>query len=136
MEYTKQLILSCLLNICQKVSPDGGKIPKGMCVLWWRGSWELVHLRSDRACHLQLGYFSPPRRSGRGEVQRGIDRAVHPRLRDASDPPPRPLTSGDCGRDISCKYSQLGVSAGIPCVSVVPGQASGCTVVSCGFCID
>ncbi|XP_037366275.1 HEAT repeat-containing protein 1 isoform X2 [Talpa occidentalis] len=28
MEYTKQLILSCLLNICQKLSPDGGKIPK------------------------------------------------------------------------------------------------------------
>ncbi|NXL89938.1 HEAT1 protein, partial [Alectura lathami] len=27
MEYTKQLILSCLLNICQKLSPDGGKIP-------------------------------------------------------------------------------------------------------------
>ncbi|XP_016055352.1 PREDICTED: HEAT repeat-containing protein 1 [Miniopterus natalensis] len=28
MEYTKQLILSCLLNICQKLSLDGGKIPK------------------------------------------------------------------------------------------------------------
>ncbi|XP_063469499.1 HEAT repeat-containing protein 1 isoform X2 [Symphalangus syndactylus] len=28
MEYTKQLILSCLFNICQKLSPDGGKIPK------------------------------------------------------------------------------------------------------------
>ncbi|XP_017382092.1 HEAT repeat-containing protein 1 isoform X2 [Cebus imitator] len=28
MEYTKQLILSCLLSICQKLSPDGGKIPK------------------------------------------------------------------------------------------------------------
>nr|XP_020013060.1 HEAT repeat-containing protein 1 isoform X3 [Castor canadensis] len=28
MEYTKQLILSCLLNICQKLSPDGGRIPK------------------------------------------------------------------------------------------------------------
>uniref|UniRef100_A0A8C6C499 HEAT repeat-containing protein 1 n=1 Tax=Monodon monoceros TaxID=40151 RepID=A0A8C6C499_MONMO len=28
MEYTKQLILSCLLNICQKLSPDGGKVPK------------------------------------------------------------------------------------------------------------
>uniref|UniRef100_A0A667HQ23 HEAT repeat-containing protein 1 n=1 Tax=Lynx canadensis TaxID=61383 RepID=A0A667HQ23_LYNCA len=28
MEYTKQLILSCLLNICQKLSPEGGKIPK------------------------------------------------------------------------------------------------------------
>uniref|UniRef100_A0A8C0R8Q6 HEAT repeat-containing protein 1 n=1 Tax=Canis lupus dingo TaxID=286419 RepID=A0A8C0R8Q6_CANLU len=28
MEYTKQLILSCLLNICQKLSPDGGKISK------------------------------------------------------------------------------------------------------------
>ncbi|XP_036863197.2 HEAT repeat-containing protein 1 isoform X3 [Manis javanica] len=28
MEYTKQLILSCLLNICQKLSPDGSKIPK------------------------------------------------------------------------------------------------------------
>ncbi|XP_006216540.1 HEAT repeat-containing protein 1 isoform X2 [Vicugna pacos] len=27
MEYTKQLILSCLLNICQKLSPDGGGIP-------------------------------------------------------------------------------------------------------------
>ncbi|XP_005320409.2 HEAT repeat-containing protein 1 [Ictidomys tridecemlineatus] len=28
MEYTKQLILSCLLNICQKLSPDDGRIPK------------------------------------------------------------------------------------------------------------
>ncbi|XP_008057279.1 HEAT repeat-containing protein 1 [Carlito syrichta] len=28
MEYTKQLILSCLLSICQKLSPDGGKISK------------------------------------------------------------------------------------------------------------
>lgn len=27
LEYTKQLILSCLLNICQKLSPDGGRIP-------------------------------------------------------------------------------------------------------------
>ncbi|NXU49691.1 HEAT1 protein, partial [Turnix velox] len=27
MEYTKQLILSCLLNICQRVSSDGSKIP-------------------------------------------------------------------------------------------------------------
>ncbi|NXJ78102.1 HEAT1 protein, partial [Trogon melanurus] len=27
MEYTKQLILSCLLSICQKLSSDGGKIP-------------------------------------------------------------------------------------------------------------
>ncbi|XP_069464033.1 HEAT repeat-containing protein 1 isoform X2 [Ambystoma mexicanum] len=27
LEYTKQLILSCLLNICQKLSPDGGKVP-------------------------------------------------------------------------------------------------------------
>ncbi|XP_012428027.4 HEAT repeat-containing protein 1 [Taeniopygia guttata] len=27
MEYTKQLILSCLLNICQKLSSDGGKVP-------------------------------------------------------------------------------------------------------------
>uniref|UniRef100_A0A8C3FEI2 HEAT repeat-containing protein 1 n=1 Tax=Chrysemys picta bellii TaxID=8478 RepID=A0A8C3FEI2_CHRPI len=26
MEYTKQLILSCLLNICQKLSPDGSRI--------------------------------------------------------------------------------------------------------------
>ncbi|XP_074846218.1 HEAT repeat-containing protein 1 isoform X2 [Carettochelys insculpta] len=25
-EYTKQLILSCLINICQKLSPDGGRI--------------------------------------------------------------------------------------------------------------
>uniref|UniRef100_G1L2M3 HEAT repeat-containing protein 1 n=1 Tax=Ailuropoda melanoleuca TaxID=9646 RepID=G1L2M3_AILME len=30
MEYTKQLILSCLLNICQKLSPDGGRIPKAV----------------------------------------------------------------------------------------------------------
>uniref|UniRef100_A0A8C3JLC2 HEAT repeat-containing protein 1 n=1 Tax=Calidris pygmaea TaxID=425635 RepID=A0A8C3JLC2_9CHAR len=29
MEYTKQLILSCLLNICQKLSSDGSKIPAG-----------------------------------------------------------------------------------------------------------
>ncbi|XP_074229366.1 HEAT repeat-containing protein 1 isoform X2 [Camelus bactrianus] len=27
MEYTRQLILSCLLSICQKLSPDGGRIP-------------------------------------------------------------------------------------------------------------
>ncbi|NWW83175.1 HEAT1 protein, partial [Climacteris rufus] len=27
MEYTKQLILSCLLSICQKLSSDGGKVP-------------------------------------------------------------------------------------------------------------
>nr|XP_033791447.1 HEAT repeat-containing protein 1 [Geotrypetes seraphini] len=27
LEYTKQLILSCLLNICQKLSPDGSRIP-------------------------------------------------------------------------------------------------------------
>ncbi|NWX89570.1 HEAT1 protein, partial [Nothoprocta pentlandii] len=27
MEYTKQLILSCLLNICQKLSSDGSRIP-------------------------------------------------------------------------------------------------------------
>ncbi|NWV31460.1 HEAT1 protein, partial [Grantiella picta] len=27
MEYTKQLILSCLLNICQKFSSGGGKVP-------------------------------------------------------------------------------------------------------------
>uniref|UniRef100_A0A6Q2YKF7 HEAT repeat-containing protein 1 n=1 Tax=Esox lucius TaxID=8010 RepID=A0A6Q2YKF7_ESOLU len=26
LEYTKQLILSCLLNVCQKVSPDGGPV--------------------------------------------------------------------------------------------------------------
>ncbi|XP_044532879.1 HEAT repeat-containing protein 1 [Gracilinanus agilis] len=30
LEYTKQLILSCLLNICQKLSPDGSKIPRGI----------------------------------------------------------------------------------------------------------
>ncbi|KAL1264047.1 hypothetical protein QQF64_004402 [Cirrhinus molitorella] len=28
LEYTKQLILSCLLNVCQKLSPDGGPIGK------------------------------------------------------------------------------------------------------------
>ncbi|ROL40980.1 HEAT repeat-containing protein 1 [Anabarilius grahami] len=28
IEYTKQLILSCLLNVCQKLSPDGGSISK------------------------------------------------------------------------------------------------------------
>uniref|UniRef100_A0A8B9TSS4 HEAT repeat-containing protein 1 n=1 Tax=Anas platyrhynchos TaxID=8839 RepID=A0A8B9TSS4_ANAPL len=27
MEYTKQLILSCLLNVCQKLSSDGSKVP-------------------------------------------------------------------------------------------------------------
>jgi len=37
MEYTKQLILSCLLNICQKLSPDGGRIPKGMCLVGGKG---------------------------------------------------------------------------------------------------
>ncbi|XP_039991801.1 HEAT repeat-containing protein 1 [Xiphias gladius] len=26
MEYTKQLLLSCLLNVCQKLSPDGGPV--------------------------------------------------------------------------------------------------------------
>ncbi|KAF4800678.1 hypothetical protein TURU_041932 [Turdus rufiventris] len=30
MEYTKQLILSCLLNICQKLSSDGSKVPAGI----------------------------------------------------------------------------------------------------------
>ncbi|KAG7492749.1 hypothetical protein MATL_G00017170 [Megalops atlanticus] len=28
MEYTKQLILSCLLNVCHKLSPDGGPVSK------------------------------------------------------------------------------------------------------------
>ncbi|KAI1886943.1 hypothetical protein AGOR_G00200970 [Albula goreensis] len=28
MEYTKQLLLSCLLNVCQKLSPDGGPVSK------------------------------------------------------------------------------------------------------------
>ncbi|XP_026078718.1 HEAT repeat-containing protein 1 [Carassius auratus] len=28
LEYTKQLILSCLLNVCQKLSPEGGPISK------------------------------------------------------------------------------------------------------------
>ncbi|XP_043109963.1 HEAT repeat-containing protein 1 isoform X3 [Puntigrus tetrazona] len=28
LEYTKQLILSCILNVCQKLSPDGGPISK------------------------------------------------------------------------------------------------------------
>ncbi|CAL8284634.1 unnamed protein product [Merluccius merluccius] len=27
MEYTQQLLLSCLLNVCQKLSPDGGPLP-------------------------------------------------------------------------------------------------------------
>ncbi|GLD57809.1 HEAT repeat-containing protein 1 [Lates japonicus] len=27
MEYTKQLLLSCLLNVCHKLSPDGGPVP-------------------------------------------------------------------------------------------------------------
>uniref|UniRef100_A0A1A8RMW0 HEAT repeat-containing protein 1 n=2 Tax=Nothobranchius rachovii TaxID=451742 RepID=A0A1A8RMW0_9TELE len=27
MEYTKQLLLSCLLNICSRLSPDGGPVP-------------------------------------------------------------------------------------------------------------
>ncbi|NWV24353.1 HEAT1 protein, partial [Origma solitaria] len=30
MEYTKQLILSCLLNICQKLSSDGSKVTAGI----------------------------------------------------------------------------------------------------------
>lgn len=29
MEYTKQLLLSCLLNICNKLSPDGGPMAAG-----------------------------------------------------------------------------------------------------------
>lgn len=29
IEYTKQLILICLLNICQKLCPDGEAISKG-----------------------------------------------------------------------------------------------------------
>uniref|UniRef100_A0A4W5MB00 HEAT repeat-containing protein 1 n=1 Tax=Hucho hucho TaxID=62062 RepID=A0A4W5MB00_9TELE len=28
LEYTKQLILGCLLNVCQKLSPDGGPVSK------------------------------------------------------------------------------------------------------------
>lgn len=29
MEYTKQLLLSCLLNVCQKISPDGKPVSAG-----------------------------------------------------------------------------------------------------------
>lgn len=29
MEYTKQLLLGCLLNICQKISPDGKPVSQG-----------------------------------------------------------------------------------------------------------
>lgn len=29
MEYTKQLLLSCLLNICHKVSPEGSATAAG-----------------------------------------------------------------------------------------------------------
>ncbi|MBN3289064.1 HEAT1 protein, partial [Polypterus senegalus] len=29
LEYTKQLVLSCLTNICQKLSPEGGRVDKG-----------------------------------------------------------------------------------------------------------
>lgn len=31
MEYTKQLLLSCLLNVCHKVSPEGGATAAGGC---------------------------------------------------------------------------------------------------------
>lgn len=31
MEYTKQLLLSCLLNVCHKVSPEGGATASGRC---------------------------------------------------------------------------------------------------------
>lgn len=29
MEYTKQLLLSCLLNVCHKVAPEGGTAAAG-----------------------------------------------------------------------------------------------------------
>ncbi len=29
MEYTKQLLLSCLLNVCHKLSPEGGAVGSG-----------------------------------------------------------------------------------------------------------
>lgn len=29
VEYTKQLLLSCLLNVCQKISPDGKPVSAG-----------------------------------------------------------------------------------------------------------
>lgn len=29
MEYTKQLLLSCLLNVCNKLSPDGRAVAAG-----------------------------------------------------------------------------------------------------------
>lgn len=31
MEYTKQLLLSCLLNICHKLAPGGGAVAAGGC---------------------------------------------------------------------------------------------------------
>lgn len=38
MEYTKQLLLSCLLNVCHRLSPDGGAMAAGWCMLRTRGS--------------------------------------------------------------------------------------------------
>lgn len=56
MEYTKQLILGCLLNICQKLSPDGGKIPKGMCLLEGKGK-KPTCFGCDYACYLDFLKF-------------------------------------------------------------------------------
>lgn len=48
MEYTKQLILSCLLNICQKLSPDGNKIPAGKnCQIYLLILWTVQLLNND-----------------------------------------------------------------------------------------
>ena len=102
MEYTKQLILSCLLNICQKLSPEGGRIPKGA---YFVGSkWGRV-ICSECECtyHLEIFYFLPCRHSGWGEVQCGTDSPVHPCFWDASDPSPCPFALGYCCWNISCK---------------------------------
>lgn len=47
LEYTKQLILSCLLNICQKLSPDGSRIQSGKNhrFLFWLWRLSLPFLR-------------------------------------------------------------------------------------------
>lgn len=56
MEYTKQLILSCLLNICQKLSPEGGRIPRGATLLEASGG-RIVCSECECTYHLEMSYF-------------------------------------------------------------------------------
>lgn len=51
MEYTKQLLLSCLLNVCHKVSPEGGATAAGGCANAANTAQEVVFF---------VCFFNPP----------------------------------------------------------------------------